>query len=151
MTNIMQCLIYLDELPFWVYYFNCISISNTNFSLSAMAMAVDSLSSSAPGSRSGTRRIRTQSCGTPDLARMVLSPGGTFNSYGSTHSESHVHVCKKNYFKKVQAKKLVKLNKSKKNFFCEITFLAFFNFFPVQKFILGHFTVFYNDSKLTRN
>ena len=76
-------------LTFLRYY----TISNSNnFSLSAMAMAVDSLSSSAPGGRTGSRRTRTQSCGTPDLARMILSPGGTFNSYGSTHSESHVHV-----------------------------------------------------------
>ena len=35
--------------------------------------------------------------------------------------------------KKVQAKKLVKSNKS--FFFREIAFLAVFNFFPVQKFI----------------
>ena len=41
-------------------------------------------------------------------------------------------------FKKVQAKKLVKSNKSK-NFFREIAFLAVLNFFPVQKLIFGHF------------
>ena len=40
--------------------------------------------------------------------------------------------------KKVQAKKLVKSNKSK-NFFREIAFLAVLNFFPVQKLIFGHF------------
>lgn len=71
-------------------------------SLSAMAMAVDSLSSSAPGGRTGSRRTRTQSCGTPDLARMILSPGGTFNSYGSTHSESHVHVTKNSSLKQAK-------------------------------------------------
>ena len=41
-------------------------------------------------------------------------------------------------FKKVQAKKLVKSNKSK-FFFREIAFLAVLNFFPVQKLIFGHF------------
>ena len=41
-------------------------------------------------------------------------------------------------FKKVQAKKLVKSNKSK-IFFREIAFLADLNFFPVQKLIFGHF------------
>ena len=40
--------------------------------------------------------------------------------------------------KKVQAKKLVKSNKSK-NFFREIAFLAVLNFFPVQKLISSHF------------
>ena len=40
--------------------------------------------------------------------------------------------------KKVQAKKLVKSNKSK-FFFREIAFLAVLNFFPVQKLIFGHF------------
>ena len=39
-------------------------------------------------------------------------------------------------FKKVQAKKLVKSNKS---FFREIVFLAVLNFFPVQKLVFGHF------------
>ena len=40
--------------------------------------------------------------------------------------------------KKVQAKNLVKSNKS--NFiFREIAFLAVLNFFPVQKLIFGHF------------
>ena len=43
-------------------------------------------------------------------------------------------------FKKVQAKKLVKSNKSKKNFFFrEIAYLAVLNFFLVQKLIFGHF------------
>ena len=41
-------------------------------------------------------------------------------------------------FKKVQAEKLMKSNKSKKNF-REIAFLAVLNFFPVQKLIFGHF------------
>ena len=41
-------------------------------------------------------------------------------------------------FKKVQAKKHVKSNKSK-NLFREIAFLALLNFFPVQKLIFGHF------------
>ena len=40
-------------------------------------------------------------------------------------------------FKKVQAKKLVKSNKS--IFFREIAFFAVLNFFPVQKLIFGHF------------
>ena len=40
--------------------------------------------------------------------------------------------------KKVQAKKLVKSNKSK-CFFREIAFLAFLNLFPVQKLIFDHF------------
>ena len=40
--------------------------------------------------------------------------------------------------KKIQAKKLVKLNKSK-FFLCEIVFLAVLNLFPVQKLIFGHF------------
>ena len=40
--------------------------------------------------------------------------------------------------KNVQAKKLVKSNKSK-IFFREIAFLAVLNFFPVQKSIFGHF------------
>ena len=39
-------------------------------------------------------------------------------------------------FKIVQAKKLVKSNKS---FFREIAFLAVLNFFPVQKLSFGHF------------
>ena len=41
-------------------------------------------------------------------------------------------------FKKVQAKKLVKPNKSNL-FFREIAFQAILNFFPVQKMIFGHF------------
>ena len=41
-------------------------------------------------------------------------------------------------FKNVQAKKLVKSNKSKKKF-REIAFLAVLNFSPVQKLIFGHF------------
>ena len=41
-------------------------------------------------------------------------------------------------FKKVQAKKLVKSNKSKK-IFHEVIFLAVLNCFPVQKLIFGHF------------
>ena len=41
-------------------------------------------------------------------------------------------------FKKVQAKKLAKSNKSTKKF-REIAFLVVLNFFPVQKFIFGHF------------
>ena len=41
-------------------------------------------------------------------------------------------------FKKVQAKKLVKLNKFKK-FVREIAFLAVLNFFPVQKLMFAHF------------
>ncbi len=41
-------------------------------------------------------------------------------------------------FRKVQAKKLVKSNKSK-NIFREIAFLAVLNIFPVQKLIFGHF------------
>ena len=41
-------------------------------------------------------------------------------------------------FKKVQAKKLVKLNKSKL-FFREISFLSVLNFVPVQKLIFVHF------------
>ena len=40
-------------------------------------------------------------------------------------------------FKKVQAKKLVKSNKS--IFFREIAFLAVLTIFPVQKLIFGHF------------
>ena len=40
--------------------------------------------------------------------------------------------------KKVQVKKLVKSNKSKK-LFCEIAFLPVLNFFPVPKLIFGHF------------
>ena len=39
-------------------------------------------------------------------------------------------------FKKVQAKKLVKSNKSKK--FREIAFLTDLTFFPLQKLIFGH-------------
>ena len=50
-----------------------------------MAMAVDSLSSSVP---MRGQRLRTLSDGTPDLERIVLSPGGTFSSYGSTQSET---------------------------------------------------------------
>ena len=42
------------------------------------------------------------------------------------------------WFKKVQAKKLVKSNKSKK-YLREIAFLAVLNFFPVQILIFGHF------------
>ena len=39
---------------------------------------------------------------------------------------------------KIQAKILVKSNKSKKKI-CEIAFLAVLNFFPVEKMIFGHF------------
>ena len=43
-------------------------------------------------------------------------------------------------FKKVQAKKFVKLNESKLlSFFREIAFLAVLNFFSVQKMIFGIF------------
>ena len=43
-------------------------------------------------------------------------------------------------FKKVQAKKLMKSNKSKK-IFRQILFLAILNFFPVQKLILAIFEI----------
>ena len=52
------------------------------------------------------------------------------------HALGFTHRARK--YKKVQAKKLVKSNKSK-IFFHEIAFLAVLNFFPVQKSIFGNF------------
>ena len=43
-------------------------------------------------------------------------------------------------FKKVQAKKLVKLNNSK-NFLCEIAIFELLNFFQVQKMIFAIFEI----------
>ena len=51
---------------------------------------------------------------------------------------SHNESQRARKFKKVQAKKLVKSNKSK-NVFREITFLAVLNFFPVQKLNFDYF------------
>ena len=45
----------------------------------------------------------------------------------------HQGTQKARKLKKVQAKKLVKSNKSIKKIFREITFLAVLNFFPIQK------------------
>ena len=52
--------------------------------------------------------------------------------------KANIHTQWDRKFKKFQAKKLVKTNKSKKCFH-EIAFLAVLNFFPVQKLIFCHF------------
>ena len=57
-----------------------------------------------------------------------------------SHFASCVFSQRARKFKKVQAKKLVKSNKSK-YFFREIAFLAVLNFFPIQKLILAIFEI----------
>ena len=70
------------------------------------------------------------------LVEDLINDGFTRHQRDEDLSYGKYYAARARKFEKVQAKKLVKSNKS---FFHEIVFLTVLNFFPIQKLIFAYF------------